>query len=85
MSTSPRRGGGLQAFRLGDIPEGIRLRAKDRLLKTEGSVDGMLVATSSPLDRLRIGMAAERPSPRVYWIPREAWERVMLPKNRRKP
>lgn len=76
MSTSPpRRGGGLQPFRLGDVPEGIRLRGKEVALRRE----------DSPLERLRIGMAAENPSPRVYWISRAAWERVTLPKNQRRP
>jgi hypothetical protein len=35
------------------------------------------------IERVKIGMAAEHPSDRVYWVPRPAWERVMHPKNRR--
>ena len=75
MSTSPR-GGALVAFRLADIPIEIRLRAKDRLLRASGATD-YLPTTDSPIERVRIGIAAETPSDRLYWIRRERWERVM--------
>ena len=81
MDASLRRGG-LVSFRLGDLPEEIRLRAKDRLLR---GADPKLPNLDSLADRVAVGIAAERPSDRVYWIPKPAWERVMLPKNRRKP
>lgn len=80
MSVSSQAGRqGLKAFRLAEVPEGIRLRAKERLLRTPGTAHGLLMATADPLARLAIGAAAERPSERVYWISREAWERVMGP------
>jgi hypothetical protein len=56
---------GLKAFRLSDVPPDIRERAKARLLKIE----------PSPVVAVLIGMAADAPSERVYWIPVEAWER----------
>jgi hypothetical protein len=74
MSTSPRPGGSLRAFRLAEIPEPIRQRGKSRAILHEDNV----------IERLRIGLAAERPSDRIYWIPRTAWDKVMLPKNRKR-
>lgn len=82
MSASPHRGGGLRAFRLGDIPEPVRLRALERLLSGR---DPKLPPVVSFSDRVSLGLVAETPSDRVYWIPRPAWERVMEPKGRRKP
>jgi hypothetical protein len=66
----------LRAFRLSDVPEPIRLRAKESLLKTVGgSTDGMIVVSVNFSERLAIGIAAERPSERVYWISEAAWAR----------
>lgn len=99
MSTSPRRGGALQAVRLGDIPLNLRYRAARSVARASGPVSDDV----APADRLfarllsdqRAGgdatteatlrRVAERPSERVYWISRAAYERVMLPKNRRTP
>lgn len=71
MSAFPStEGRGLKAFRLSDIYQidpGILQRAKAVALKREDSF----------MERVKIGMAAENPSQTVYWIPREAWERVM--------
>jgi hypothetical protein len=61
--TEGRRG--LKAFRLSDVPLDIRYRAKERLLKVE----------PSPTVAVLIGLAADAPSERVYWIPAEAWDR----------
>jgi hypothetical protein len=58
---------GLKAFRLSDVDPGIRERAKSLALKREDSF----------VERVKIGLAAEQPSDRVYWIPRPAWDRVM--------
>lgn len=60
--TEGRRG--LKAFRLSDVPPEIRERAKTRLLKI----------VDSPTERIMLGVAADAPSDRVYWIPVEAWE-----------
>ena len=77
MSTPARtQGRRLKSFRLGDVSEEARLRALDKLLKTKGSSDGMLVASWTFTDRLALGLAARQPSDRVYWVSQEAWERV---------
>lgn len=69
MSTLERNG--LTPFRLTDLPETIRQRGKDVALRAEDNV----------MERVRIGIAAERPSDRIYWVPTHAYERVM----RRRP
>jgi hypothetical protein len=74
--SSPSTEGRLKAFRLSDVPETVRLRALDVLLATEGSKDGMLVASGSLSERLQLGFAAERPSDRVYWVSASAWEKA---------
>lgn len=58
MSASPGRGGGLTAFRLGDVPEAIRLRAAERILR---GVDPKLPRVATFVDRLAVGAASERP------------------------
>ncbi len=73
MSASPAVGRGLRSFRLADVPEHLRLRGKDVAMRR----------CDSPFERVAIAVAAERPSSRVYWIPAEAWERVMKQRRRR--
>ena len=73
-SGSGRRG--LRSFRLNEIPEAVRLDALDKLLRTEGSTDGMLLPSRSLHERLSLGAAAHRPSGRVYWISEKAWEKA---------
>lgn len=70
-SLSGRR---LKSFRLADIPYGVRLDAYDKLIKTDGSKDGVLVASRSLSEQVALGIAAEDPSERVYWVPLDAWE-----------
>ena len=69
MSSAPAGGGRLRVFRLTDVPLEVRARHATKLLRDE----------NSPLDRVRIGLAIDRPSDRVYAIPLAAWERVMGP------
>jgi hypothetical protein len=78
---APSGRGGLVSFRLGDVPEEVRLRALERLLR---GADPKLPAAISFSDRVQLGLVAERPSDRVYWIPRPAYERVMLRKRRKR-
>lgn len=76
MSTpSTVSGRRLTAFRLADIPEKIRDRALSVALRREDDF----------MERLALGAAAQHPSARIYWVPTEAYERVMHPKNRRTP
>lgn len=82
MSTSPE-GRRLKGFRLADVPLRVRQDAYDRLLKTNGSADGTLVRSDSPAEFLALGLAAEDPSDRVYWVSSEAWERVMRSRRAR--
>ncbi len=86
MSASPRKAEGrrLKSFRLSDVPLGLRLAAKEKLLKTNGSADGMLVASLSFADRLKVGLAAEQPSPRVYWVSQRAWDKAMRSREARR-
>jgi hypothetical protein len=74
----------LRSFRLGDVPESVRLRVLDSLLRTPGTKDGMMVASVSLADRVALGIAAERPSDRVYWVSATAYDRVFAPKGRRR-
>ncbi len=71
MCPSPSVGRpGLKAVRLSDIAKtdpGLLERAKNIAMKREDSFT----------ERLKIGLAAERPSDAVYWVPRPAWDRVM--------
>jgi hypothetical protein len=62
MATRSGPGRGLRGFRLSDVPETVRLRALEKLLRTPGSVDGMLLPTPSFADRIALGVAATRPS-----------------------
>lgn len=71
----------LKGFRLADVPEGVRLSALDKLLKTPGSKDGLLLATVTFADRIALGVAATKPSDTVYWVSRSAWDRVMKPRR----
>lgn len=82
MSASPA--GRLVGVRLTEVPEPVRFRALNNLLKTDGSLDGMLIASRSISERIALGVAAASPSDRVYWIPRDAWDCVMKPKARRR-
>lgn len=66
----------LKGFRLADIPKGVRLDAYDKLIKTEGSKDGLLVTSRTLSEKVDLGLAAEVPSERVCWVTLEAWERV---------
>lgn len=76
MATPHRAGGGLRSFRLSEVPEGVRSAALDNLLRTDGSSDGMLVASFTLSERLALGFAAERPSDRVYWVSQAAWDKA---------
>jgi hypothetical protein len=76
MVTRSGAGRGLRSFRLTDVPQGIRSAALDNLLRTEGSSDGMLVPSFSLSERIALGIAADRPSDRVYWVSAEAWEKA---------
>jgi predicted oxidoreductase (fatty acid repression mutant protein) len=67
-------GGRLKSVRLSDIPYGVRLDAYDKLIKTQGSKDGILVASWSLSEQVALGIAAEQPSEQVYWVPLDAWE-----------
>jgi hypothetical protein len=73
MSSPPRRGGGLKAFRLGDVPIALRRRHGARLTFEPVGHDPADALFAS----LQIQRAIEEPSERVYWIPRHAYERVM--------
>ena len=67
MTAAPRTTGsrsGLTPFRLADVPPAIRESAKSRLVKLSDSIT----------ERIQIGIAADAPSDRVYWIPTTAWE-----------
>lgn len=76
LGTSPT-GRRLKGFRLADIPEGVRRDAYDKLIKTvDGSKDGLIVASRSLSEQVALGIAAEAPSERVYWVTQEAWERA---------
>lgn len=75
-------GRGLRSVRLSDVPEGIRLRALDKLLKTSGTQNGMLVPSQSLTDRLALGAAATHPSDRIYWVSKTAYDRVFVPRGR---
>lgn len=78
MSLSARQGRGLVAFRLCEIPLGVRLRAKQYLLSLDQPTeDGLLVPVTDPFDLLDVGVAAETPSDKLHWIPRSAWNKVM--------
>ena len=94
MSTSPRRGGGLHGFRLGDVPIEIRLRAAKSAAR---SVTQAIPESKRPEDRLFLRLVApelrtvdefrrvaEAPSERVYWVSVEAWDRVMKQKRGRR-
>lgn len=67
MSSSPLGGGRLRAFRLSEVPPGLRERHANRLIKQ----------SDSPIERMHLGFAAHRPTERVYMVSREAWDRVM--------
>lgn len=84
MSLTARSGRGLVAFRLGEIPLGVRLRAKQYLLSLDQPTeDGLLAPVTDPFDLLDVGVAAETPSDKTHWIPRAAWEKVMAKHERR--
>jgi hypothetical protein len=79
VSPSGRR---LIAFRLDQIPEHVRVRAMEKLLR---GADRTLPTVTSYSDKIALGVAVAQPSQRVYWIPRDAWKRVMEkpPRKRR--
>lgn len=81
---------GLTAFRLSDVPLDVRLRAADRIARrsieaipeaphAEDRLFARLLSPTGADDRDMLRRIAERPSRKVYWIPRAAWERVMRP------
>lgn len=70
----------LVSFRLGQIPEHVRTRAMEKLLR---GADRTLPPVVGYAERIALGVAVQDPSERVYWIPREAWDRVMAKKPRR--
>lgn len=82
MSATPTGRSGLRGFRLAEVPERVRLAAYDKLLMTAGSKDGTLVRSSELVERAALSVAAVSPSDRVYWVSREAWDRVMAPRRR---
>lgn len=68
MDTRPRyEGRGLRPFRLSDLPMKIRKRGVDIAIKR----------TNGFYESLEIARVAEHPSDRVYYVSREAWDRVM--------
>lgn len=69
-------GRGLRSVRLGEVPIAARLAALDKLLRTPGTRDGLLVESRTLLERIALGAAAHRPSDRVYWISAKAYDRV---------
>jgi len=73
----------LRSFRLGEVPESTRHRALDKLLRTHGTQNGMLVASYSLADRVALAIAAERPSDRVYWVSAAAYDRVFGKRGQR--
>ena len=75
MSASPA-GRRLRPVRLAEIPLRVRQDAYDKLLMTDGSKDGLLVRSSTLSERAALGLAAESPSDRVYWIPADAYEQA---------
>jgi hypothetical protein len=77
MAVRSGPGRALRAVRLSEVPEQLRLRALDSLLRTPGTKDGMLVPSYSLTDRLALGAAAHRPSDKVYWVSEKAYSKVM--------
>lgn len=68
MSTVPA---GMVGVRLADIPEKIRVRFGTRLYEAAVADRDMLAA-------VQIHAAMHDPSDRVYWVRREAYEKVKL-------
>jgi hypothetical protein len=66
MAESPRNGR-LVSFTLRDLPEKVLQHGKTVAMRAE----------DNPIRRVEIGMAAERPSGTVYWIPEAAYRRVV--------
>lgn len=66
MSDSPG-GGRLRVFRLAEVPLKIRQRHASHLIRTAPTM----------VDRMKVGLAIQDPTDRVYAVSREAWERVM--------
>lgn len=66
MQTARLSPGRTVGVRLTDVPEGIRRRAGEAMLRRE----------DDPVRRYEILMAMVRPSERVYFLPAEAVERV---------
>lgn len=92
MSLSPSVGRqGLKAFRLSDVPIEIRLRAALAVARAHREADDKVDPRDRLFARLRsdaaaggdstetetIKQIAQAPSERVYWISRDAWERVI--------
>lgn len=71
-SLSGRRS--LVSFRLDQVPLHVRLRAKETLLRGR---DPKLPSIGGPTAVMDLALAADHPSARVYWIPADAYERVM--------
>lgn len=79
MSASPS-GRRLIAFRLDQIPEHVRVRAMEKLLR---GADRTLPPVTSYSEKIALGVAVSQPSGRVYWIPADAWQKVMAPRPRK--
>lgn len=93
MTSFSRDGGyGLVAFRLSDIPIDLRKRGARTLVNRstlalkpdEAGLKGLMGTLMANIERGEnttdpevIKRVAERPSDRVYWIPRPAWNEVM--------
>jgi hypothetical protein len=78
MSLSPRsEGRKLKAFRLADVPLGVRLRAMVTLIDS----------VKDPLDALEYGCVAREPSDAIYFVSVAAWNEMMASaeKASRKP
>ena len=65
MSTSPQ-GRRLVGFRLCDLSPVLLARGKEVAMRNEDSF----------VERLKIGLAAENPSTKVYWISAKAWNKT---------
>lgn len=70
MLTPRPLAGPTQAVRLSQVPLHIRRRYGSRLLD-KAAEDGDLLFAA------QLKAAIERPSPRVYWLPRAAVEKVL--------
>ena len=70
MATPDLNGGGVVGIRLSDIPIQIRRRRGKALYEAAVADRDLVLAVA-------INAAIERPSDRVYWVPRKAVSRVL--------